>query len=810
MRDLTKTMTAMLTAMALLWLLPLCAMADDNYYSSELTYKDGLASNHILRITQDDYGFIWIQTSNGWNRYDGSRFSLTDRAPKLAPDQVHQGLKEGETIEEHDGRLTYVNRFSGRRHEFQLRSRILSPNLAKCYHSVRTADNKIWVATNGNGLFCYDIDADCEYHHRAFESHVLWLRSNAWTCIFEDRNHDLWLGSEHNGVTHISKTNVPACHYFFPVPACGIHDITNYVRAMGREPQTGNVHMLTREDIEYVYTPDLSRLISKESMPFSINEYCCDTHGHFFAATEGGGVRIDGKWVTDVKFVRALACDHRGRMWVYARDRGIAMMQQGGDGRWNVRQYLDQIFSSLVVNDIACDKNGFLWCATDSGIVAFNIDDVLKGSKSVIRIATGPTAVPERNIVAIHVDAKNRIWVGESGNGVTRVIPDKNYKSFSFRTIDGSCNMDNKLVQAFVSDNEGNLWASTEMGVTYVNPVNMTCVNFTPAGNIAQNIFIAQSALCIDGNQLLFASTDGVLVVDATVLSKFKPEPPTIYFSNLLYGELCNGEQFDRDTIITDVDEICLPYNLNAFSIGYTTFDYNQLRPSRFQHWLENGTRSWTRPVARGVRYFPSLSPGTYYLHVRACNQYGLWGEEKVLKIRILAPWWKQWWFILLCILLLGFVVYHIYRFYVFRRLTRSSIEELVSEKNKLKKLFVRNITEEASADGPHLQLSERIDQVFEEEIGNQEFTVDDFAARLGYSRTTFFRVVREATGLSPREFMRSRRMKRAAELILQTDLTVAEIAVKIGMDQFYLSRCFKEQFGATPIEYRRQNARKQ
>ena len=97
----------------------------------------------------------------------------------------------------------------------------------------------------------------------------------------------------------------------------------------------------------------------------------------------------------------------------------------------------------------------------------------------------------------------------------------------------------------------------------------------------------------------------------------------------------------------------------------------------------------------------------------------------------------------------------------------------------------------------------ERLDAVIDKRLSDADFGADDFASEMALGRTIFFRKVKGVTGFSPKEYLRIRRMKKAAALLAEGRLTVSAIAYEVGLkDPFYFSRCFKQQFGMTPTEY--------
>ena len=91
-------------------------------------------------------------------------------------------------------------------------------------------------------------------------------------------------------------------------------------------------------------------------------------------------------------------------------------------------------------------------------------------------------------------------------------------------------------------------------------------------------------------------------------------------------------------------------------------------------------------------------------------------------------------------------------------------------------------------------------------EMDNPGFMVDDLVQCTGYGRSQFYSKMMEVTGKSPKDYIRMKRMTRAAELLRSGEMiTVAEVAYKVGFsDSLYFSRCFKQYFGITPSKYQK------
>jgi signal transduction histidine kinase/ligand-binding sensor domain-containing protein/DNA-binding response OmpR family regulator len=101
-------------------------------------------------------------------------------------------------------------------------------------------------------------------------------------------------------------------------------------------------------------------------------------------------------------------------------------------------------------------------------------------------------------------------------------------------------------------------------------------------------------------------------------------------------------------------------------------------------------------------------------------------------------------------------------------------------------------------------EFMDRLMSVMESNISNGSFTVDQLCTLAGYGRTVFFNKLKSLTGLSPNEYIREVRIKRAAQLLEVGEYTISQITYMVGMnDSRYFSKCFKQKYNMTPTEYR-------
>lgn len=98
----------------------------------------------------------------------------------------------------------------------------------------------------------------------------------------------------------------------------------------------------------------------------------------------------------------------------------------------------------------------------------------------------------------------------------------------------------------------------------------------------------------------------------------------------------------------------------------------------------------------------------------------------------------------------------------------------------------------------------EHLLEVMEKHISDSEFTIDQLCLELGISRSLLYTKIKNYTNLSVNEFIKSFRLKRAAQLLTQGALTVSEISDLVGFaNPSHFGKCFKKEFGVSAGSYK-------
>lgn len=134
----------------------------------------------------------------------------------------------------------------------------------------------------------------------------------------------------------------------------------------------------------------------------------------------------------------------------------------------------------------------------------------------------------------------------------------------------------------------------------------------------------------------------------------------------------------------------------------------------------------------------------------------------------------------------------------------------LIEQRDRLKVAYSKQPKKQAVKELMHndadKKLLMQIDAYIDSHMSDYDLSVDTIAAHFDYGRTRFYNKVRNLTGITPNDYIKKKRLDKAAELLREsTTITVAEVAYKVGINNpHYFAVNFKKAFGITPSSYQR------
>ncbi len=138
--------------------------------------------------------------------------------------------------------------------------------------------------------------------------------------------------------------------------------------------------------------------------------------------------------------------------------------------------------------------------------------------------------------------------------------------------------------------------------------------------------------------------------------------------------------------------------------------------------------------------------------------------------------------------------------------LLKARVDNLQESRRKLQELFkqVKQLyPRDLATNQSDAKFIRRVIDLVEENMADWDFGLEIMAQKLAVSRRQLFRKLHAAAGCSPNAFIRTLRLRRAAQLLTESQLTVTEITYAVGFsDLKYFRTIFREYYGVAPGEY--------
>ena len=670
--------------------------------------------------------------------------------------------------------------------------------------------------------------------------------------------HQLWIGTETAGVICLTHKPLLLCNYvndpqrpssISPHPVNAMYVAPNGVLWAGtvegglnrlqRHPQTEGLS--GAGDFEH-WTTRNSGLTHN-----SVSVLEADDHNQLWIGTWGGGIHVVSMTGTGVvrhidmpddmalqtNHIGALAYDHRHQaLWIGSND-GIFFYDQK-TGRVEDPFEGNRTIRGCIGAHI--DRQGQLWMGCLTGVCIIDLVHPTVDRQGQRRFRCRhlrnkldrPESPVVDKITCFCETRDGTLWLGSNGYGLyKKVESDRGEERFEVLTTANG--LANNSVKGIVEDAQGRLWVTTNNGLSVYDPDTHTFMNYGEREGLLCQQFYWNSAVKSPDGAIYLGSMAGVTEVRGENTDVAVPVHLT--FTRLLVDnqKVTADDSGILDADISQASRIKLHESNKSFAISFSTLTYEGSIQGHYSYRLRGFEDEWTilKPGEHAVRY-TSLKPGTYVFEV-AYHVKGT-ATPYVIDVEVVVTpyFWKSWWFVLLCVLLLTAVMVWLYRLRmsVLRRQEaeklmqpvqkaleesddpvqlQSRIQSILDAHEYLKKSFRRSVeADKQQAAVNNKSFMERATEVMEQNYANSEFGIDELAEALGMSRSLVSKRFKE-TGQSTSKFIRNYRLSVARKLLLDNwaDRNITEIAYRVGFnDPKYFTRCFTKEYGCSPSSY--------
>ena len=818
-----KTMKRLWTTIVAVGLGVLAAMGQgDKTRVTAYDAEDGVPSGHITQLLQDKCGFLWFATWNGLCRYDGYDFQTfkpvagdgchipTDRIRDigLRPDgnilcrmdddyflfdtrsYRFRDLTSSEQPQAADDILSY-------RQSRSLITNPLSPApypllpTSKLSFALTDSQGNQWVL--GANDVIYKITTAQQRTERLDIHPAAEVK-----CLFRDSQKHWWLATKDDGAVRVYSGDgnwllgylgpdgvLHEQYVSFGSPVYCMYESPDGTLWLGTKPDgLFRLHQTASNAfrIDHLNMQIDNRLSISRKLVGSVYNVTQDRYGRLWVATLGGGLCYTTEPQADVPHF-------------------IAPAHYPADKAQRVRY-------------LKITSDGYLLAATTEGLMAARLEQDADKMTFCLhqREPDRAQSISSSAVMDVVEDARGQLWVGTESGGINRIESSNvTDTALVFRHFnEHSHALSTDVVLSLTATKDGGLLAVSDHLITLLDTLGQQRVLDARYFNDDYRLSDAHP-LQLNDTTWLFGLTDGAFTTTTSQMYRTAYQPRLVLTSISIQGGSDNWAVEPLDTVTLQPRE-------RSLTVRFAALDYSA--PERISYAFRltagsNGDAPWNYIGHDRSATLLDLEPGTYLLEVRSTNADGQWTDNtRRLTIVVQPTFWESvWGRLLIVFLVVAAIAIVVYTLLYIRRIKREQHETLqkylaLIEGEKVEDDFGPSpAPAPLTPDEPLDPTLQRVMKFIEENISNSDASVGDMAEAAATSRSGLQRKLKQVMGITPQDLLREARIKRACQLLRQTDKTVAEIAYASGFtDPKYFSRCFKQSIGQSPTEYKADN----
>ncbi len=787
-------------------LMLLCVPRSSGQELRELHHYDDMNSNlegHVTQIVQDRKGFIWLATWNGLYRFDGYEFCrlkpLAGSGCSMTTDRIREIWlsADGDIFcRTDDGRF----RFDINTYEFHdLTTPEEEAEAEEALHTQTVRGRKhddIVEYIDPQGLY-WQVINNVLYTKMRTESPVTPLPQERETMIgtiARDSKNRVWLTTKTDcTVRLLDARNGQQIGYLTPSGT-----LTEGYTSFGHqiysvfETRDGHIWLGSKPD-------GLFRLTETAPGRFSVEHIKgmeqCNVYG--------------------------MAEDAMGRLWVAMLGQRIACLQDIGAPHPTVIDSLPGYPEGEVctyVRRVYVTHGNILMATTTDGLVIAKIEaDVRQMQfKRHSRDTRRPSSLYCNATMDMVETLDGRIFVSTETDGICEITTSNllsDSLTFHRYNVDAGL-LPTDMVMSMAPGQGETLLVVCDHQVVSLNYHLGTYENMGHLFFRHPYHFGESSPLLLDDGRWVIGTTENAILLPQSQAHRSDYQPPLLLTAISIQNK-------GKDLAAERLDTLILAPTERSLTIHFTALDYTDPTAIRYQFRLGDDEAHWQNIGTDHAVTLLDLQPGNYKLTLRSTNADGQWSDnQRELTIIVEPTFWETPWatilIVLLCIAVTAAIV--VTWLYI-RRIKRRHQESLEKYLNLLEEQAAQRrqqntldmllpATEQTlpieGVDGVDDEVMKKVVDFVEQNISNSNADMAQMAEACAVSRSVLQRRIKQATGLTPTDFLRAARLNHARQLLLTTQQTVSEVAYHCGFsDPKYFSRFFKHSTGMSPTEFK-------
>jgi signal transduction histidine kinase len=547
-------------------------------------------------------------------------------------------------------------------------------------------NNSVWILTKASGIVVYGMQTDTYIHITKNPLAERSLSGNNCTSIIQDKTGIIWIGST-GDLNKYDPSKIKFRHiYNNPLSPVSLSD--NMVRGIYEDQAEklwigtdgGVVHVLDRQKLSMEKIEVKLRSAKQHIVPYHFLELNPNV---MLVGTSVGLLQYDRrkkifsyyKPVENViknKQVREVLRDSDNLYVLYNGSVAVHNLKS------NITKNFDRYGSPAIRNAtvIYVDNKKRLWLGVSNGLSLYNpADDSFQHFP--FEISSSRPLGTYFMVLSLY-EYQNKLWVGTFNSGLWTF----DLSNLSKPVIKGYTSKEglpNNTIYSTLPDDEGNLWISTNQGVSKYDVAKNKFVNFSAADGLQHEEFNRLSSYKCATGEIVFGGINGLNIFNPKQITIQEEDYQPKLLAVSVYNEADNKSTF---TGLLHDSTLTLNYNQNDLDFQFLVSNYRY--PKRFEVYykLTGYDPDWIKAETNSIHY-SNLKPGEYPMNFKTVSNSGIEQATKfVLTIR--PPIWQTWWFILLSAGVASFIVFTIIQSKVRKsQMDKVRLEELLSQRTQ-------------------------------------------------------------------------------------------------------------------------------
>jgi signal transduction histidine kinase/ligand-binding sensor domain-containing protein/DNA-binding response OmpR family regulator len=684
----------------------------------------------VRNLQFDNKGKLWIGTNNGVYVFHPSTNEMETFELGFKPNQNREIWE----IYKDDEGLLWVGTYSAGLFLVDPETKTfkhikLEPELERT-ETVRSVSKGVfsdfWIGTRG-GLYVYSKVYGVIGFFRHDEREPYSLSNNSVLSVYHDANGETWIGTR-GGLNLLAKSK-QVFHSFGALPDDNHYLNSSIVYAFWIDTD-GKIWIGTEDGGINIYNPKTGTyqyLTANENNPNSISQNCIkafldDRHGNLWIGTYLGGIDVINLRTKEISHLKhepsvpESLSDNRVWDLCMDKDNNIWVATSRGINKYNRKSKTFGKFPQLAggeqVSWINFDTKGNLWAGTLDEVLVYNPEE-----KTIKRFPEYTRSMFE--------DSNNRIWAATFNKGIALYNSTSGPQKY-FSENEGLANCQALCI---LEDNDKNLWISTTNGLSKFNPQNGLFQNFTSKDGLSNNQFCYGAACKTGSGELLFGSISGFNLFNPSEITFNDTNIPIVFTDLKIFNRSVPVSKDKKSVLkksISETDHITLKYNQNVFSLEFAALNYVNSSNNLYSYKLEGFDKDWNEPGKSRIATYTNLDPDDYILRIkRVTPGVKAQGGELQLKITVLPPYWKTFWFLTLLYSFIFFLIFALVKLFTNREKMKN---QLVLERINARKLheldmmklkFFTNISHEIRT--PLTLILGPLEKLMNSQVGEEE-----------------------------------------------------------------------------------------